>query len=416
MRNSRLKYTVTANDIVRKRRGQKSVLPALDFQCLREPGPVGRLCWQGVDSLPIVEWTANGMAEVIRHGTRPEAALFADTSFFGTPINDVVWDAILERLLCITPWVAYELREWLGSPRVNARISQYIGQAKGRDDSGVQFLGPAGSILKAHGYDYYRDLLGLRKIFGDVVEDTLVRKLGTKFDPVEFAARCQSETGNRGLMLARKGKAEIERPNFLADEQLVTMAVLNGIRSGEEVIILTRDHDVQDQFFKLITLLEIHYYSMFLADHYAADPGSFKSSALGDGGGRFLGEENVLFATGLESAEAWQSILPRSPHPVMLECWWFTGGPDDLRFARLAYCAEQEMSRLLNVKGRTGGLNTDKLGGKNCHNWPLPEMGGVGMGAIVIDDSIEVLSRRFFVLDMLHSVWNQERVMEVEVR
>lgn len=74
------------------------------------------------------------------------------------------------------------------------------------------------------------------------------------------------------------------------------------------------------------------------------------------------------------------------------------------------------MSRLLNVKGRTGGLNTDKLGGKNCHNWPLPERNEGGIGAIVNDNSIEVLGRKFFVLDLLHAVWNQEWVVEVEHR
>ena len=38
----------------------------------------------------------------------------------------------------------------------------------------------------------------------------------------------------------------------------------------------------------------------------------------------------------------------------------------------MTFLAETEMKRLLNVKGDTGGLNTGKLDGRNCHIWSAP--------------------------------------------
>jgi hypothetical protein len=40
--------------------------------------------------------------------------------------------------------------------------------------------------------------------------------------------------------------------------------------------------------------------------------------------------------------------------------------------AAMAFCAEREMERLLLTKAATGGLNTFKLGGRNCHLWTAP--------------------------------------------
>src|SRR5207244_3766952 len=55
-------------------------------------------------------------------------------------------------------------------------------------------------------------------------------------------------------------------------------------------------------------------------------------------------------------------FLPRKSRRAMIHCMLLRQ-----EITRVTFNAEREMRRLPDLKGRTGGLNTDKLDGKNCH-------------------------------------------------
>ena len=69
------------------------------------------------------------------------------------------------------------------------------------------------------------------------------------------------------------------------------------------------------------------------------------------------------------------------------------------------------MVRLLDVKGRTGGLNTDKLEGQNCHALPYPDHDGLRpFAAIATDRKVDILGRfDCSVVDHIHSLHCIER-------
>lgn len=71
-----------------------------------------------------------------------------------------------------------------------------------------------------------------------------------------------------------------------------------GIETGREVVILTKDEDIQEQFYKLQWLLDTHYRGMLLADMYASDPSRFVTQPMPidnpEFGAMFEGDDNVL--------------------------------------------------------------------------------------------------------------------------
>jgi hypothetical protein len=171
----------------------------------------------------------------------------------------------------------------------------------------------------------------------------------------------EKELGPRGFMLAKKGFSDLP-----TDEALVYLAVEYALSTGRATTILTGDADVEEQFFKLLWLINTHYRGMLLADRYANDFASFKPRPLPE---RFAAhpacpfepEGTVLIERGHPDL---QHVLPPRPRPVPISCWRL--GP---YFSMMTFMAEREMNRLLEVKDRTGGLSTDRLGGRNLHPW-----------------------------------------------
>ncbi len=147
------------------------------------------------------------------------------------------------------------------------------------------------------------------------------------------------------------------------DERLVVAAIFHAIRSGEEVTLLTGDEAVFDQFWKAILLIHGHYFSMSFADVYATQPSKYAAKQE-----KFL-EEGIF-----ENDDA--IIIQKPPLP----CWDVLPPPNceiqihcmllQQAWTRITYSAELGMRRLLRIKGQTGGLNTDRFNGRNCH-WYL---------------------------------------------
>src|SRR5262249_36532180 len=144
-----------------------------------------------------------------------------------------------------------------------------------------------------------------------------------------------------------------------------TSAMFSGICTGRETVILTRDEHVQEQFYKLKVLMVDHYFSMYLAARYAKDPLAFKTQPMPMdhpwASDMFVGKRNILLRRPSETLE---EILPSNPATVPIYCWLIRE-----QLTQTCFCAETEMKQLLGVKGRTAGLSTDLLDGRNCHVW-----------------------------------------------
>jgi hypothetical protein len=108
---------------------------------------------------------------------------------------------------------------------------------------------------------------------------------------------------------------------------------------------------------------------MLLASLYARDFSRFRMHPLPillpDVRDAFEEENGLLIERSGALIE--KEVLPQTFHFVALECWVMGA-----RLTRAIFAAEQEMERVLHIKGITRGLNTDVLGGRNCHIWLAP--------------------------------------------
>jgi hypothetical protein len=195
--------------------------------------------------------------------------------------------------------------------------------------------------------------------------------------------------GPRAYHLAKKGYEERQAQPRFTDEVLVCLAFVNAILTGRETVILTKDYDLLEQFYKLQWLLDTHYRAYLLAQRIRADERAFVRHSLPSTDPWiqrvFVAETGYL----LERSDALlDEILPNTCEPVMLYCYVMGE-----RLSSMTFCAERGLRQLLEVKSKTGGLNTNQLDGRNCHIWlsPLKVPRKVrGCAAIVTDICVPI--------------------------
>ncbi len=295
----------------------------------------------------------------------PDRALFfCDTSLFDDRTDHRLFSALLneEGKLVIVPPVQRELEPWLATHQDHPAARAIIAR-----DPAIQFftLDNSGGWEDAAA-EYYVKLLGIRKRLLRLELAKFEEKHGRPPDAGELDRLHRDmhrALGPRGYLLARKGAETLPAPISYTDEILVYLAVATGISSGRPVVILSKDEDLQEQFYKLQWLLDTQYRGMLLADLYRANFSRFVFHPLpGDNrdlAEAFVGQNNVLIE---RSEDLLDEILPTSSVFVPLYCW-IVGD----KLTQTLFGAEREMTRLLRVKGETGGLNTDRLAGRNCH-------------------------------------------------
>jgi len=324
---------------------------------------------------PKLHWATADFVNYI-NGTLPDAGFFFDTGVFTRELDSAIWNALSMRRILITPGVCQELLPWLRDPFCNKTVRDAVTsaaktelgiptQTRGAVNVNVKLLIPDDEFT-SHGYDYYLRLLTLRKMMGPLASAVLTKKLGRAPTQEEFHAEVQSQFGERGYLLAKKGLEAQNSANRLTDEQLVVTAMLTAILKGSEVVIVTRDPDVLEQYAKLCTLMKEHYRAMLIAERYAANPTAyaFKEVPLLHENlrARFSGDSVLEF----ETRDREFNPLPRKFHFVMIYCLLIGGESDNMKVTVSSFCAETEMAHALRLKAATNGLTTDKFGGRNC--------------------------------------------------
>jgi hypothetical protein len=337
--------------------------------------PIGRLTFLGVS--PKLDLPIDELVKMIRVSSLGDAIFFLDTNVLTTKLEASVWSALCSRHMFITPGVFKELLPWLKKPFCNPAIrDSVVGALRGQvglegKDQGSSL--PRIEVLlvddehRRHAYGYYLNLLALRKAMGPLAVAVLTKRLGRVPTHDELVAELQSRLGERGLHMALKGIEANSSPNKLADEELVVLAVLTAILRGSEVFILTRDQDVLEQYFKLTCHVKEHYRAMLVAEKYANDPGAMDFREVHPTSDElqtspFEGPSILR----LRTTDADFNPLGPKYHFVNIYCILFGGEAPNLKATFANFGAETEIAQTLRIKASTGGLSTDRLGGRNC--------------------------------------------------
>jgi hypothetical protein len=318
---------------------------------------IARLHWRHT---PKLEFSWEGVATAIRESG---AVVFADTSLFDDATPSTFWNALDEPTrLILTPGVRRELRPWMAR-RPNHPVVPMLQR--------TQHSPPDPVVVRLRASDafaYYWMLLAARRQTFSLYTSVLAGELGRDPTEAELRRRIQQAVGERGYLLGRKGLTRHPGAPAGADDEVVYLATAYALVTGKTTMILTKDEDLQEQFYKLIWLLDTHYRATLLADYYAAAPWSFEH--LGSAPdhpwvrGRF---ESLVLVRKPVAVD--RRVLGREFHFVPVMCLLL-----GRQLAELTFGAETEMQRVLEVKAATGGLNTEKLSGLNLHFWlaPLP--------------------------------------------
>jgi hypothetical protein len=291
-----------------------------------------------------------------------DVAFFCDNSIFDDHVSPDTWEALLEKpgRLKITTHVLSELLPWL-----KVRPSHPVLKAMKSKISPLEIVGfhSLGDIDRAAGI-YYTNLLRVRRAvikLPSIIEEA-AQITATSGNPTNAYAVAQKIFGERSAKLSRKGANDRQ----WTDEFLVFHAALHSLTTGQQSVILTKDGDIEEQFYKFFWFLDTHYRSMLLADLYAACFSAFSLQSVPKGlkNNAFQGENNILIQ---RPESLLHEVIPEKFRFVAVSCWRLgTHG------AILTFGAEREMYRVLHTKGKTGGLNTDKLGERNFHAYLAP--------------------------------------------
>lgn len=353
-------------------------------------------------------------------GPGKDAAIYCDTSLFDDATDAALWTTLLQVPGRVT--ITEDVRDEL-SPWIETHPNHIAARAVQNGEPWVRIV-RAGGFNKAlqSALVYYVNLLARRRLPLIIEHEMFADKHGREPTEGEFRKLridLSQLLGPRGYMLAKKAFEERHAQPRFTDESLVCLPFVTAIVTGRETIILTKDEDVFEQFFKLQWLLDTHYRGMLLAKYFQAHPSSFAQHAFPRTDDPrvdqlFTPEKRVLIE---RSPELLEQILPRKCDPVMIYCWVLGE-----RLSQFAFCAERGLEDVLLMKARTGGLNTDRLNGQNCHIWLSPLLIPLRLRtcAAIVEDNRETpkpdTNVRSPLFDLLQSLHCGEGTTGVSVR
>jgi hypothetical protein len=368
----------------------------------RDPTFVPRLTWSILPEK--VEYDATRLWTGV--GTAPrDVEFFCDSNLFHDNAPPEMSEALLhgEPDTHVTPRVREELIPWL-EQRTHHPLVRALSEGRTR----LSVVSPADwNDPQRHAFVHYVQLLAARKLMMAWAEGEHERKLGRPLEEADrpaVRATVQAALGERGYLFAKKGASEQAKgTRSSADEETVYCAIAHALRTGRQTVILTRDEDLIDQFYRLIYLLDTHYRSMLIAETYQREFGSFRMHPMPKGGNyvdAFAANNNVLVEY---DEDLPHRVLPDAFSFVAVSCW-LVGD----RYLKLTFGAEREMMRLVELKGRTRGMNTDLLSPRNCHlalvGLPPPRRDMPPCFAIAQDRTHDVSSQRIPHIEFMQAI------------
>ena len=329
------------------------------------------------------------LIELMSDGPLASEYIFPDTGFITTEIQDDFWNICDGRAIVFPEIIAAELSGWLQNPLHNTGLHSWLSRAIAKCEVSPEVQKPFrwGHVMASigqqlnpkhvgvmdrrsmseYGFNYYVDLLSIRKRHGIRVARQLNEKLGRPPEEVEMHNELQRVCDERIAPLGFKGWQDHGKRNFTADEELVVSAAINAVMTGQTSTILTRDNDVFEQFAKLMEALTGNYMCFYfgLARHFHSENVPMKAIPVNSPPGSvelFLGPsiENIV----IPEKES-RNLLPDSYTPVHCFCVLVGNTCDDPKVSIAGYCLEKEMQEMLFTKAITNGKNSSYFGNRN---------------------------------------------------
>ena len=171
----------------------------------------------------------------------------------------------------------------MNNPFANRAFRDILASARTNGHPSVLFLDPGKWEERIQQSTcYYTELLVLRKLVAQVATSDFHKQHGRQPSPEELTRLVQKKAQDRGLILAKKGLEDCRKFNFHADEELVVCAIFHAILTGHESLILTRDPDLLEQFYKANYLLDTDYRSLLISRSYRETPENLIARDLPD--------------------------------------------------------------------------------------------------------------------------------------
>jgi hypothetical protein len=181
-----------------------------------------------------------------------------------------------------------------------------------------------------------------------------------------IAHRSFGERGYQFVKNKKGGASEWRGPT--ADEAIVVGAAGLALIEQRQTLILTRDRHLHDQLFKLDWLMQTHYRGMLMVDAHLSNLKRFARAEWPEDEA-VLNEVFAARGTLLRRTEDdIESLLPDQLVLWPVTCFFIS----EATLSAVSVRLEGGMARLLRAKGETGGLNTNRLDGLNCHIWLAP--------------------------------------------
>jgi hypothetical protein len=320
-------------------------------------------------------------------------SIFPDTSFILKPLPQQFWGVGQGRVIGFPEITVGELSGWLQNPLHNQNVHEWLARSlKEIKDQPVdpdklgrmtRVLGSVGhelinytvavankQALQKLGYDYYVNMLSLRKRLGIAEAKELAASLSREPTEQEVRNHLNNNFHARIAPLAFKGWKDQGKKNFVADEELVVTAVLTAIAGVQDTLILTWDNDVFDQFTKLAELMASDYTCFRWAEVHALSPDcpmfpmDIPPNVTGPGAEAFSGKQVQQICIATKDVE---KLPPSEFTPVQVYCVMVGNNCVDPKISVAAFCFEAEMGRLLEAKTASDGKNTNRFPGRNMH-------------------------------------------------
>jgi hypothetical protein len=179
-------------------------------------------------------------------------------------LPDEVWRALLDAgNVAVLPYVHEELGGWL-----TKYADDIAALAISAPDPAIQLVDLSTWVPEEqHAFIYYVQLLSFRKSLYKLLEYKTESALGrdlTEADVLAAKRAALRDFGERAVVLARKAaRGDRQAFTFYTDEAVVTYAFGWAIRQQQPVVVLTRDEDLFEQFYKLQWLLDTQYRGFF---------------------------------------------------------------------------------------------------------------------------------------------------------
>jgi hypothetical protein len=227
-------------------------------------------------------------------------------------------------------------------------------------------LAPREHPIYQRGHGYYLSLLSLRRQFARIIRQRVRNEHARECRDGEVIVIAEHYGGKSGRHFAEHGEVNQHDPLLFASDEMLVYATILGIMDGSDVVFVTKDPLVLDQFARLCGLMGFDYVASEYGRRYSNDPKALppdeECTVAPDAMTRAVGK-----VTGRRLPAGWhEQVLPRNPFLINLHCWLV--GRDDgnsLRLAAWTYCAERGMHNLLRIKGSASGRNVEGLDGRN---------------------------------------------------